>query len=102
MQIKTVTNGVVYEMSHTFPEIGEVVIDVVYSNGEFGEFEFECSVIDIERNMRLSPEQIQSLNKELESGLEETVVQRLIDFYMESDLLFSPNDYAYLITNTNS
>ena len=97
MQIKTVTHGVVYEMMHTFESIGEVTIDVVYSSGEFGEFEFECSVVDIEKNMRLDPEQIIALNKELECGLEEELVSRLIDFYMTSDLLFSPNDYQYLL-----
>jgi len=102
MQIKTVTNGVVYEMEHTFLEVGEVTISVTYSGGEFGEWEFEYSTVDYERNMRLDPEQIRKLNKELECGLEEEVVLRLIAFYETSDVLFSPNEYTYLIDSFNS
>jgi hypothetical protein len=102
MQIKTVQNGVVYEMEDNFEGVGPAVISITYSAGEFGELEFEYATVDAEQNPELTSEQIQTLDKILECGLEETVVSRLIDFYLSSDVLFSPNEYEYLIENTNS
>ena len=97
MTIKTVKNGVVYQMEHDFEGIGPVDIDICYSGGEPNHLEFEYAVVDLDSqfpNRQLTEDQIDHLNKELECGLEFDIVLHLIHFYSRSDYRFDPNEYT--------
>jgi hypothetical protein len=84
-------DGVVYQVLVPI-ENRPIVVDIIYSgNDDTAEFEFTAVAEDNE----IDDETLDVYNKVLENGLEERIVQFLVDHYKGTDIKFDPNHYQF-------
>lgn len=98
MRLVEFDNGVVYFIEDTFEGLDQPVnVTIEYSGGEGNELEFEWATASKESNPWFTEEQLQSVNKTLECGLEEQYVNELEAFYANTDIKFDPNHYESIL-----
>ena len=84
-------NDVIYQVLVPI-ENRPIVVDIIYSgNDDTAEFEFTAVAEDNE----IDDETLNVYNKVLENGLEERIVQFLVDHYKGTSVKFDPNHYQF-------
>jgi uncharacterized protein YkuJ len=81
-------SGIVYLIEDYFEEIGEVILDVVYSSGEDDELELEWVVAEEGSNPHLTEDQIEEVNSQIEDGRELEYAQFLNSYYEKEGIKF--------------
>ena len=98
MRLVEFDNGVVYFIEDTFEGLDQPVnVSIEYSGGESDTLEFEWATASKESNPWFTEEQLQSVNKTLECGLEERYVNELEAFYANTNIKFEPNHYQSVL-----